>query len=259
MMKKTVCFLVLLSGMLLGIPSVQADGRVLIMVPHDEEMVKVGLDLAVRHPSLLISYRLGAQQTASLKGWTGTEWVYVSVANFLAGDFFREGPDEAIIVESDKPFPEALVPDASWCERVAKITTDDVRTVVHLAGRALHFEYRDWKWFSERYGLPMAKLNPSQSGIRWYNRRLGDVIGSKINRSYQDDKNWVVLRVPDEVVESDDVVAETDQTTADVAEVIDTNMVEVIDVSEEISVNPLEVEPPSASIVESVEGESGSL
>ena len=84
------------------------------------------------------------------------------------------------------------------------------------------------------------------------------MIGSKINRTYQDDKNWVVLRVPDEVVESEDVVAETDQTTADTAEVIDTNMVEVMDVSEEISINPLEEEPPSANVVESVE-ESASL
>jgi hypothetical protein len=216
-------------------------------------MVKVGLDLAVRHPSLLISYRLGAQQTASLKGWTGTEWVYVSVANFLAGDFFREGPDETIIVESDLPFPDALVPDASWCERVAKITTDDVRTVVHLAGRALHFDYRDWKWFSERYGLPMAKLNPSQSGIRWYNRRLGDVIGSKMSRNYEDDSNWVVLRVPATPVEPDDAVAEITQAVDDTVGVIDTNLVDVVDVVDEISINPLEEEPPSASVVELVE------
>tara|TARA_E500000178_G_scaffold356637_1_gene436401 strand:+ start:5145 stop:5921 length:777 start_codon:yes stop_codon:yes gene_type:complete len=253
MIKKVVCGMALLSGLLWGGPSAMADGRVLIMVPQDEELVKVGLDLAVRHPSLLVSYRLGAQQTASLKGWTGTEWVYVSVANFLAGDFFREGPDEAIIVESNLPFPEALIPDASWCERVAKITTDDVRSVVHLAGRALHFEYRDWKWFSERYRLPMAKLNPSQSGIRWYNRRLGDVIGSQMSRNYEDDENWVVLRAPEPAVALEEEVVEPVVVEDEAVEMIDTNVIDVTDVLVEQPINPLEEEPPSAQIVEPVE------
>ena len=40
-----------------------SDGRVLLMVPHEDQLIKVGLDLSERHPSLLISYKLGADNT----------------------------------------------------------------------------------------------------------------------------------------------------------------------------------------------------
>ena len=73
-----------------------SDGRVLLMVPHEDQLIKVGLDLSERHPSLLISYKLGADNTASLKGWTGTEsgYTYLSIiskeVNSLEKDQMRQ-------------------------------------------------------------------------------------------------------------------------------------------------------------------------
>ncbi|MAS98690.1 MAG: hypothetical protein CMF29_07205 [Kiritimatiellaceae bacterium] len=235
---------------LLSVQSVRADGRVLLMVPHEEQMIKVGLDLAERHPSLLISYRLGAQNTAALKGWTGTEWVYVSVTNFQSGNFFREGPDEAIIIQSDQPFPEGLIPLASWCDDVYKINSSALCSVIHLVGRALHFKYDDWKWFAKRYNTPIAQLNPTESGIHWYNRRLGDVFKGKRISGHKDTLLWEAVRVSEvELVEataSEEVIFpihisdEGDELEAPV--VIEESL-------PKDEVNPLELDQPLAEIV----------
>ena len=85
-----------------------ADGRVLLLFPHNEQSVKVGLDIAERHESLLVTYKLGAQNTVSLRGWTGTEWVYISVPNYQSGDFFREGPEKAIIIDGYDSFQSLI-------------------------------------------------------------------------------------------------------------------------------------------------------
>ena len=244
---KWIC---IMAFILLSAQAVRADGRVLLMVPHDEQMIKVGLDFAERHPSLLISYRLGAQNTAALKGWTGTEWVYVSVANFQSGNFFREGPDEAIIIQSNQPFPEGLIPRASWCDDVYKINSSELRPVIHLVGKALHFKYDDWKWFSKRYNTPITQLNPTESGIHWYNRRLGDVFKGKRISGHQDILLWEVVRVSEEeLVES--LVSEEEALPiliSDEGDEIDNPVVIEEELPEEAT-NPLEQDQPLAEIV----------
>ena len=244
---KWIC---IVAFILLSVQTAHADGRVLLMVPHEEQMIKVGLDFAERHPSLLISYRLGAQNTAALKGWTGTEWVYVSVANFQAGNFFREGPDEAIIIQSYQPFPEGLIPCASWCDNVFKINSNELRPVIHLVGQALHFRYDDWKWFSKRYDMSIDELNPTESGIYWYNRRLGDVFKGKRKSGHKDLLLWEAVRLSEvEIVESmasEEVALPT--LISDEEEERDAPVVNEEEIPEE-ALNPLELDQPLAEIV----------
>ena len=102
-----------------------ADGRVLLLFPHNEQSVKVGLDIAERHESLLVTYKLGAQNTVSLRGWTGTEWVYISVPNYQSGDFFREGPEKAIIIDGYDSFPEPYCPVRLGVMTCIKLTQRD--------------------------------------------------------------------------------------------------------------------------------------
>ena len=240
----------IMAFILLSAQVVRADGRVLLMIPHEEEMIKVGLDFTERHPSLLISYRLGAQNTAALKGWTGTEWVYVSVANFQSGNFFRKGPDEAIIIQSNQPFPEGLIPSESWCDDVYKINSSELRPVIHLVGQALHFKYDDWKWFAKRYNMSIAQLNPTESGIYWYNRRLGDVFKGKRTSGHEDILLWEVVRVSEvELVES--LAAEKEALPiliTDEGDEIETPEV-IEEALPEEAVNPLELDQPLAEIV----------
>ncbi|MAW40745.1 MAG: hypothetical protein CMF27_07495 [Kiritimatiellaceae bacterium] len=252
MKKKHLQWICIVGFVWLNTQAVRADGRVLLMVPHEEEMIKVGLDLAERHPSLLISYRLGAQNTAALKGWTGTEWVYVSVENFQSGNFFREGPDEAIIIQSYQPFPEGLIPSESWCDGVYKIHSNELRPVIHLVGQALHFKYDDWKWFEKRYDTPISQLNPTESGIHWYNRRLGDVFKGKRVSGHEDHLLWEIVRASKIMVEVPMGSEEEVQTIliSDEEGKLDAPLVIEEELPEE-EVNPLELDLPLAEIVSS--------
>ena len=173
-----------------------ADGRVLLLFPHNEQSVKVGLDIAERHESLLVTYKLGAKNTVSLRGWTGTEWVYISVPNYQSGDFFREGPEKAIIIDGYDSFPDALLPSRPWCDAVYKVSTTQLAPIIHLCGRRLHFEYNDWKWFLDRYGIALEDINPNFHGVRWFNRRLGDVLKNTHAKSDKDEVFWNVIREP---------------------------------------------------------------
>ena len=112
--------------------------------------------------------------------------------NYQAGQFFR-GPQKAII-DGYNAFPDALLPSETWCDAVYKITTDKLEPIVHLAGRALHFEYNDWKWFSERYGAALEDINPNYYGVRWFNRRLGDVLKNSHAKTDKDEVYWSVIR-----------------------------------------------------------------
>ncbi len=227
-----------------------SDGRVLLMVPHEDQLIKVGLDLSERHPSLLISYKLGADNTASLKGWTGTEWVYVSVDNFQRGKFFREGPDEAIIIESDHLFPEGLVPSESWCDAVYKITSTDICSVVHLVGQSFHFKYDDWKWFAKRYNKSLSELNPTESGMRWYNRRLGDVFKGKRISNHEHLSLWKTIRDP-RGMKKDSLIFEKGSSPIVIWEYSkekEESEISEVDLVDD-TFNPLEEEQPLAEII----------
>lgn len=222
-----------------------ADGRVLLLFPHNEQSVKVGLDIAERHESLLVTYKLGAQNTVSLRGWTGTEWVYISVPNYQSGDFFREGPEKAIIIDGYDSFPDALLPSEAWCDAVYKVSTMQLAPIIHLCGRRLHFEYNDWKWFSDRYGIALEDINPNFHGVRWFNRRLGDVLKNTHAKSDKDEVFWNVIREPSvEDLNEDFIINESllEEETILEEEVIE----------EEIIVNPLLEDAPEAIIIEPV-------
>ena len=133
----------------------------------------MGKDIANRFPSLLVSYKLGANGTVSLHGWTGSEWVNISVADFQKGAFFRTGPDSSLIIEkAGAPVTGALTPPEEWCSAVYKITTTDVRPMLHLAGQYYDFKYKDWQWFAESHDLTVDAINPEGLNVAWYHKRL---------------------------------------------------------------------------------------
>ena len=155
-----------------------------------------------------------------------------------------------LLFKSNQPFPEGLIPCASWCDDVYKINSSELRPVIHLVGQALHFKYDDWKWFAKRYNTPITQLNPTESGIHWYNRRLGDVFKGKRISGHQDILLWEVVRVSEEeLVES--LASEEEALPiliSDEGDEIDTPVVIEEELPEEAT-NPLEQDQPLAEIV----------
>lgn len=169
----------------------------LVMVPRDDATVQLGLDIANTYPTLLVSYKLGANGTASLHGWTGTQWVNIATDDFRAGNFFRTGPDSALIVEAPgAPLPETLMPPADWCPSVSKIATTEMRPLIHLVGQYFDFPFKDWQWFAKRYNMDLDAINPEGLNVAWYNKPLSDHFKSAAPVGASDLQYWFSIRQP---------------------------------------------------------------
>lgn len=215
----------------------------LLMVPNNSDAVKVGLDIASHQPStLLIKYQLGAQNTARLYGWKGTEWVSISNSSFYNGGFFKEPPQKTIIIEAQYTFPQALIPNEDWCKNIYKISNAPISSLIHLIGINLNFNNNDWRSFSNLYGIPLNKINPNNVGVQWYHRRLTDVLKSSDGVNKSDEVYWEIIREEPSLslVEyiKDEVELNTDLNLND-EEIIQETI--IID-------NPLIEEPPAAII-----------
>jgi hypothetical protein len=196
--KRFVVFFAALAGVALSVDASRKNEVTLVMVPREDGARKVGMDVSNRFPTLFLTYQVGANGVVSLHGWTGNEWVNISLNDFRDGAFFRAGPDSALIVEADGvPVPESLVPPASWCSSVYKITTTGTRPLLHLVGQYFDFKYKDWEWFAENYKLPIDAINPEGLNVSWYNKRLTDHFSSKPAKAVNDLQYWVAVRYPD--------------------------------------------------------------
>jgi hypothetical protein len=116
----------------------------------------------------------------------------------------------------------------------------------------LHFKYDDWKWFEKRYDTPISQLNPTESGIHWYNRRLGDVFKGKRVSGHEDHLLWEIVRASKIMVEVPMGSEEEVQTIliSDEEGKLDAPLVIEEELPEE-EVNPLELDLPLAEIVSS--------
>jgi hypothetical protein len=218
------------------------DEVTLVMVPREDGVVRVGMDIANRFPTLLMSYKTGANGAVSLHGWTGTEWVGVSLDDYQAGAFFRTGPDSALVVEkAGSPVPDSLVPPEAWCNAVYKITTTDLRPMLHLTGQYYDLKYKDWEWFSENYKLSMEAINPEGLNVAWYNKRLNENLKRAGATAGNDLQYWVALRHPVEVV-VEEPPAETEGET-------DPEEQPEMETPEDPEVNPLTNAVPAAVVL----------
>lgn len=166
----------------------------LILVPREPAIMKFGLDMAARYPTMLLSYKTGPGGV-SLHGWTGKKWVNVGLKKFQDGAFFKEAPESALIVEkSGQRIPAALIPPQKWCSMVSKISTMQLRPVIHLVGLYYDFNYKEWSWFSRRYGLPLYAINPDGENIHWYHRRMDQYVKQGRMKKYDDMRYWETIR-----------------------------------------------------------------
>ncbi|MDZ8117377.1 hypothetical protein [Pontiella agarivorans] len=243
-MRKTV-----VAGLIVLMASASAfasrkDEITLVMVPREDNVVRVGLDLANRYPTLLVSYKVNGG-VASLHGWTGKEWVNIAVDAFKAGDFFRTGPDSALIIDEDNALADSLLPAEDWCPAVYKITTTETRPLLHLTGQYYDFGYKDWKWFCENYKMSMEAINPEGLNVAWYHKRFSDNLKNKPVAA-DDLKFWMAVRHPlpavTEAVVENERAAETNSVESAVQPEMETP-------EDAMLMNPLTNEVPEAVVV----------
>lgn len=167
----------------------------LVLVPREEATTKLGVEIASRYPTLLISYKVAKNGALSLHGWTGSKWVNITHADYVSGNFFKKGPDSALVVEKEGvPAPEKLMPPVDWCTDVSKITTTELRPLIHLTGQYFDYNFKDWEWFAKRYRMSINAINPENLNVSWYHKRLDEHLKAGKQLGSDDLKYWVVVR-----------------------------------------------------------------
>lgn len=228
------------------------DEVTLIMIPREADVQRVGLDLSTKYPTLLISYKVARNGGVSLHGWTGKAWVNIKFEDFLEGGFFRTGPNSALIVEKEGvPVPDKLIPSDAWCDEVYKITTTDIRPLLHLSGQYYDFKFKEWSWFSENYKLSMDAINPEGLNVSWYHKRFKDNLKKKGAVGANDLQYWVAERFPQLPIEPVEPVEPVEP--AESVESVETNGTEVIVVPEsELKEEPISEDPFTSEVQEAV-------
>lgn len=179
----------------MGSAQARTEEVTLVMVPRTEPAVQLGMDLANRYPTLLISYLVAANGAVSLHGWTGTQWVNIKPEDFKAGSFFKTGPNSALIIGDERQaVSEDLIPPEEWCSDVSRITTTQVRPLIHLVGQYYNFEFKDWQWFSKRYNQSIDAINPEGLNVAWYHKRLNENLQESGQLGSSDLQYWVSIR-----------------------------------------------------------------
>jgi hypothetical protein len=165
---------------------------------------KFNIEVGERYPTLLVSYLVSSTGAISLHGWAGKRWVNISYDDYLTGNFFKKKPSSALIVEkAGSPIPKKLIPPVTWCSDVYKITTTQLRPLVHLMGQYFDFSYKDWSWFSKRSGFSMAAVNPEYLNVSWFRRTRTDHAKSSVSSAKEDGKFWVTVRQIEEPKEEE--------------------------------------------------------
>ncbi len=199
--KSRVCFVAaLLACSAVFSNAARKDEVTLVMVPREDALIRLGTDIANKYPTLLISYKLGANREVSLHGWTGSQWLAVGLDDFQSGKFFKKGPDTALVVEkAGIAFPGKMLPSPDWCASAAKITTTEMRPLLHLVGQYYDFSFKDWTWFAKRYNMDMDAINPEMLNVAWYHRRGGELLASREQQGESDLQYWAPIYRKEEV------------------------------------------------------------
>jgi len=193
--KSMVCFVAaLVACSAVFSNAARKDEVTLVMVPREDATIQLGMDIANKYPTLLISYKLGANKTVSLHGWTGTQWVNVGLEDFQGGKFFKKGPDSTLVVEkAGMAIPAKMLPSPDWCASAARITTTEMRPLLHLVGQYYDFSFKDWEWFAKRYNMEMDAINPEGLNVAWYHRRGGEHLQLREQQGASDLQYWISI------------------------------------------------------------------
>jgi hypothetical protein len=182
---------------LMALASIQKNEVTLVLMPREKTLQKVGIDLSKRYTLLFITYKIQPSGAISLHGWTGSGWVNITPKDYVAGTFFKNGPTSTLIIEKENvPVPPLLIPPKTWCEKVVKIKTTQLRPLLHLTGRYFNFNYKYWSYFSQRAALPISDINPENHNIPWYQKSLKKEKKPSLFSLKQDMQYWEIIRKP---------------------------------------------------------------
>ncbi len=159
-------------GSVCGALSAEAGKDVLMVIPARMRVLKLAFDMNWLRSVSVVSYQGDVKSDEPLLHlWSGSEWSYVSMADFVAGRFLRSVPDSVVLVGDDEMLPAVLAENISWYCSVVRVETIDIADMINRLDLVFEFRENDWKWLAKRYGLILTDIYKDRRTINPYAMR----------------------------------------------------------------------------------------
>lgn len=171
--KVLLFFAVVLLGL---VPCVRASAPppndlALLVVPERVNLVQAGFELNQLRSIALVTYRTRRQTgEVILHGWTGREWIPVSLQDYATGDFMLRDPVRIILVGDEALLPGELVEASNWGPLVLNVEATQTDEFFNAMGQLFEFSSREWRQVANRHNMQMEDVTPASVRMSWYDQ-----------------------------------------------------------------------------------------
>jgi hypothetical protein len=100
--------------------------------------------------------------------WNGSEWLQISVDDYVAGNFMSGEPQRLIVLGDQNTLPSRMAADPAWCRDVRRISTLDTAPLLNELDKTLKFSGPQWRWLADQNGLELVDHNAERRRYgRW--------------------------------------------------------------------------------------------
>ncbi|GEM_PF-590785 len=143
----------------------------LLVIPERLNMVQAGFELNQLRPLALVTYRTRRPTgEVILHGWTGQEWIPVSLSDYATGDFMVRNPVRIILVGDEALLPGELVEASNWGPLVLNVEATRTDEFFNAMGSLFDFSSREWRQIAQRHNMAIEDVTPEAARVSWYDQ-----------------------------------------------------------------------------------------
>jgi hypothetical protein len=160
----TVFCLVILTA-LLGVTGLAADntkGPAVLVVPARHTIIKLAFDIMALRDVALVAYDKDPDiEGPFLHVWNAETpaWDRLTLDEYNVGAFCDKVPNEMILVGYSADLPATVIAGASQANKVTRIDTLNLVTIVNTLDKSMKFTPSEWKVLAKRHRLEIKDMN----------------------------------------------------------------------------------------------------
>lgn len=141
----------------------------IIVMPARKRVVQLAFQMSRCKDIGMVTYNNSpALATPLIHVWTGSEWVQITIDEFVQGTFMTGEPKHVFLLGDNTIMPAQMMDAPSWCKDTHKITSLDTAALINQIGKVLKFSSRQWTWLAQENGLSVKDENAERRRYgRW--------------------------------------------------------------------------------------------
>lgn len=141
----------------------------IIVMPARKRVVQLAFQMSRCKDIGMVTYNTSpALATPLIHVWTGSEWVQITVDEFVQGTFMTGEPKHVFLLGDSTMMPAQMIDAPTWCKDTHKITSLETAALINQIGKVLKFSPRQWTWLAQENGLSVKDQNAERRRYgRW--------------------------------------------------------------------------------------------